>query len=371
LFVALSAWIAACGGSVRDGSNAAGTAGAGGSGGHFISSGGGPRPGSDGGSNAGSESIDAGSASGGASSQSGAAGSSIGGGAGGDGPEPRACLEEELLVITSALELAAFAARGCEVFDGSLSIEDSELTDLDILAPSPLRRITGTLALRNNAALTSIEALGGLERIGRSLVVEDNAVLAHLGGLEGLVGIGTEGEPDSLVISGNPRLSNVEPLSGAELNVDLYLAGNSSLTSLAGLDGLVRCRNITIAVNERLSAWGGLGGLEECSAITIASQPILGSIALPALVRADHLSITGNPELATVLVPSLMTVAQALVIAANDQLVTLGDLPALAGVGSLSISANPELPQCEVDRIASRLAVTCLCSGNDETALCD
>ena len=139
----------------------------------------------------------AGSAGGGAGgvggSTAGASGTSGEGGGDGEGCEMgctdgltchdelgcvRVCTDS--VIITSEAELGAFAARGCQVLEGSLSVESATLLNLDALAPSQLVIITGDLGIEDNTALTSIQGLSGLERVLGSVFITDNAALVRL-----------------------------------------------------------------------------------------------------------------------------------------------------------------------------------------------
>ena len=89
-------------------------------------------------------------------SSAGASGASGEGGGDGEGCEAGCadgltCQEElgcvrvctDSVIITSDAELAAFAALGCQVLEGSLLVESSTLVNLDALSPSPLVIVTG------------------------------------------------------------------------------------------------------------------------------------------------------------------------------------------------------------------------------------
>ena len=114
---------------------------------------------------------------GGSGGDSGAEGGEAGdrpGGSGGGGPCGEACenglvCHAELgcartcagdVVIASPTELTRFAARGCEVLEGSLTIRSPTLVDVDALAaPSTLRVVSGDLVLDQNPKLASLAEL--------------------------------------------------------------------------------------------------------------------------------------------------------------------------------------------------------------------
>lgn len=277
------------------------------------------------------------------------------------------------VAIANLADLAAFAARECETLKGTLTITSPSLTNLEALAPNPVRIITGGLVIDQNPALTDITALAGLERVAGSLVIVGNPLLASIAGLEDLRRVGSNTTENTLVVGDNPLLESLSPLEGIDqLLTSVTVTGNAALKSLAGVDRLRAASNITIAANQALEEIGGLTTLEECGVLTLASNPGLESVALPALRGAGSLGITGNTSLETVALPSLEEVPDTLTVAGNPELTTLGTLDSLTSVGQLIISGNAKLPQCFVDALDARLhACGQPCVGNDAAAICD
>jgi hypothetical protein len=273
--------------------------------------------------------------------------------------------------ITSESDLIAFAAKHCEVLDGSLTITSPTLTSLNALAPSTLRVITGTLTIDGNPVLDNLEGLSGLEEIGHSFILQSSYISDVLG-LETLRSIGSNTASDTLVIAANPRLADIEPLGGVtRLLLTVVVSGNNALTGLAGIGNLTTTTNVTIVNNPALTEIGGFNDLEVAQNLTVASNPALMSAVFPALRVGGSLSITGNELLESVSLPALGT-AQTLTIAGNPVLETVGTLDSLTSVDLLIIAGNSQLPQCFVDALDARLmACDMSCGGNDMTAVCN
>ena len=306
----------------------------------------------------------------------GAAGAPEGGeageGAAGAGGSGIVCADTEPVVITSEAELRAFAARGCELLESTLTIRSPTLESMDALgSPSVLRVITGDLVVEESPILRSFRAFMGLERIGGSLLITASGV-ENLEGFEALRFIGSDSFAHALVIADNPALADVTALGGlTRLTTSIVLANNAVLTSAAGIDRLASTSNVTIANNAALSELAGLTDLENATSLTVASNPSLATLSLPGLLEAGSLSITANEVLASVSLP-LLERAQTLTIAENQTIASVGTLDALVDVGLLIIAGNPMLPQCFVDALDERLgACNMSCSGNDTSAVCE
>jgi hypothetical protein len=305
------------------------------------------------------------------SGENGGSGGTADGGQAGDGTGDEVCSEAKPILITSDADLEEFGARGCEVFDGSVTVTSQTLTSLDALGqPSALRVITGSLAFNQNPLLENIEGIRGLEEIGGSLVFRSTN-LVNLSGLESLRRIGSDFVSDGVVLAANPRLANVTALGElTSLVASISVTSNPELTSLAGLDRLRDTNDVTILGNALLAEIGGLTELEQAMSITVASNPSLASASFPSLLGAGSFSITSNPVLVGVALP-LLESAENLTISGNEALSTVGTLSALGEVGLLVISSNPKLPQCFVDALDARLmACDMSCSGNDASATC-
>jgi hypothetical protein len=274
--------------------------------------------------------------------------------------------------IASDADLRTFAARGCEVLEGSLTIQSPTLTSMALLGePSVLRVITGDLVVQQNPVLDNIEGFLGLERIGGSLIVTQS-YLRNLGGLEMLTLLGSNAFGNALILMQNPRLANVAALGNLQrLLTNINVGANDSLTSLAGIDRLAITNSVTITNNPVLAEIGGLTDLRVSDGFTVAVNPALQTIILPSLTEVTALTITSNGSLASVSMPSLET-AESLTIAENQMLTTVGRLDALTSVGMLIMTGNPMLPQCFVDQLDLRLrACNMTCGGNDRTATCE
>jgi hypothetical protein len=80
------------------------------------------------------------------------------------------------------------ALEGCTTITGSLTVADTQLSDLDGLAS--LSSIDGNLFIRNNAVLNNIEGLRNLISIGGDLRIGYNGMLTELTGLRNLKYVG-------------------------------------------------------------------------------------------------------------------------------------------------------------------------------------
>lgn len=90
-----------------------------------------------------------------------------------------------------------------ETIDGSLYLLASSVMSamVDIIGLDALESVGGTVAIRNNPALTQVSGLSKLLLVGGSLVVQGNPLLLDL---DGLAAVATVGGP--VAISNNDRL---------------------------------------------------------------------------------------------------------------------------------------------------------------------
>jgi len=276
------------------------------------------------------------------------------------------------VTIASEADLVAFAAQGCEVLNGSLTVSSPTLDSLDALAQSSLLIVTGDLAFDTNPLLANIAGIAGLEEVRGSLVFANDDVLGDLAGLESLRRVGSNSTANTLVLTNNAALTSVAALGGVErLLLGVVVTGNDALTSLAGVHHVRATQNVVIAVNGALKTLGGLEDLEEVGNFTLSTNPLLETCVLPSLTTVESLSITSHQSLTSVDISKLAS-ADVLTIAANDLLSTIGDVDALMSVSMLVITGNPALPQCEVDALDARLmACGSSCGGNDPAATCN
>lgn len=291
-------------------------------------------------------------------------------GAGGSGTTGVVC--EGDVSISNDSDLVAFAARGCETLEGSLTISSSTLRSLEALSPGKLRVITGDLNLNLNPQLLDLGGLAGLTRIEGSLLLGQNTLITDLEGLGSLTQIGSDPSLDYLAVYDNTLLENVEALANVtQFLVSLFVNANPSLTSLRGIDSLRSVGFIELYENFVLREFGGLAKLEACGTITAYDNNTLETFDLPALKTCDRLDITSNAALVSLSLPALTDVTGTFYVWSNINLTTLGPLDALTHAGSLSISDNQRLPQCEVDTLDLRLQACEQCTDNDPSAICD
>jgi hypothetical protein len=215
--------------------------------------------------------------------------------------------------------------------DGDCTIRNTRMTKL-----TQLFSVGGTLDLIDNAELTGtikVFSIGGLSLVGSpamevlsletpqteipgSVVIGGNAALRDVGSLGNITSIGS-----TLALVNSPALVTT-PRFVTLVGANLVLQNLPNLVDL-GLDNL-----------ERVGALLEVDGL-------LALQ----TIALPALVHASDILVTGNPELGH-----------------------LG-LPALASANMI-VADNRHLPACQVAALFARVTGTHLQERNDETTTC-
>jgi hypothetical protein len=259
---------------------------------------------------------------------------------------------EGSLMVTSAPDL--LRARGCRRIHGDLLITSGAITDLSPLA--------------------QLESVSGTFQIG-PLQPEQSALrLERLDGLERLREVG------SLVLVGLDGLQDFAPLASLESAPGILITNMAGLISLKGLER-ARWSTISLQYLDALTRLDGLRVPEVAVAFQLASLPKLVSIAaLEPLQSADYLRLVDLPSLINLDglqalaraggeltvrrcqtlgdltgLGGLTTVSGTLEIADNAALVELRALADLESVGKLALHDNPRLPQCEAERLASRL----------------
>ncbi|HHM21155.1 MAG TPA: hypothetical protein ENJ20_03935, partial [Bacteroidetes bacterium] len=159
------------------------------------------------------------------------------------------------VILLSQADVDAFP--GCQVIDGLLSIEGSDITDLTPL--QSLEEITGRLNIANNLSLTSLHGLHNLKKIGL-LFIHGNPLLESISSLGNV----TDGALNSLVIEYCPVLQSLHGLEGITGCNDVRFLKNDALHDLSGLQNLIICRgNFHLNGHLSLENLNGLDNLRE------------------------------------------------------------------------------------------------------------
>lgn len=303
--------------------------------------------------------------------------------------------------ITTLEEMEAFAALGCVVVRGRLSIDgadgaiplqppvtvDSDIDRLEGL--ETVRVVTSSLTIRHTA-VTSLEGLESVRSVG-GLALEGNPMLETLSGLDELESMG-----DVLSIRDNLRLRDVQALSRARLQDEgggLEVVGNDALRTLDGLEGTATALELRILENPALEDIAAATLQTESRRIAIESNGVV-DVDFPNLRSSFTLSFSANEALRSLRAPLLGGHVRTLAVSSNPLLDSL-DFPSLEGALSLSISDNsalreiggfdslttlgtlvvndnPMLPRCGLAKLVEVAEGGCsACTGNDEQTPCD
>src|SRR5690606_31949250 len=150
---------------------------------------------------------------------------------------PVACPDGDIY-ISSQQDLDDYVANYplCPIINGSLFIEESDISDLSGL--NNIATITGDLYISGNQQLTTLNGLSSLETIGGGLFIWGNDNLQDVDGLSSLNTIG-----GALYIDTNPALQNLEGLNSlVTIGEDLVIG----YTGLINLDGLSKDRKSVV-----------------------------------------------------------------------------------------------------------------------------
>jgi len=234
---------------------------------------------------------------------------------------------------------------GCQVIDGDLRISgsDEEPAELSLAALRSLRLVRGSLTIEGVSSLDGLEtleqagtlnlarlgvsdlgALRNLQRViwdppgggdGGIINISECPALEDLGGLEHLTSwqslkIGNCPALESLDgVVGPPRfaelrlyrlpaLREVSALNFARI-VDTVNIERTGIESLDGF-GLAQAESLGISENPALTSLDGLSQLLRVTSLGITDNDALQRVNLPALERAQIISITGNDSLTSV-----------------------------------------------------------------------
>jgi len=295
------------------------------------------------------------------------------------------CVGSYVLISQSMVD--DFYSSGCRIVTGSLTIQGSDITNLDGL--SRLKSIGGALSFRDNDNLINISGLSELTSIGGPLVIEKNPALISINGLASLNSVGSwlvirENDhltsvsglskltsiEDNLQISNNSVLEIIDGLSSlTSVGGPLQISNNDELISIAGLSGLISIEGLSISNNIALPNIDALSGLESVRfSVEIGDNNELSNISLPGLTSLEYnLVISGNNVLTTIDLSSLNSIGGDLLIKENNALNSIAGLSGLISIeGSLEIVNNSALTNIDALSSLESVGLTGSIWGNDE-----
>jgi hypothetical protein len=214
------------------------------------------------------------------------------------------CLAYELGDLTTQAGVDS-ANQNCTSLSESLFISGDDITNVDSL--SNLTSVSKDVIIQFNEALADLDGLSGLTAVKGYIQIWTNKSLENINGLSELKSV------DSLEISVNPVLANLDALQQLSLTLVegqfrsgyVYVVDNIGLLNVDGLSGLSgTVSQIDIEGNDSLLNVDGLSGI---TAVT------------------KELNITKNTSLTNL-----------------DGLVNVGSVG-----GGLSVYANPSLANCQ------------------------
>jgi hypothetical protein len=303
-----------------------------------------------------------------------------------------------------------------ECVDGDLLIDSNDLTDLSLLSSlvrvggnitvtqnpelegldgiDGLTNLEGSLSIRTNVSLRSLDALGRVQgHVGGYIGIVNNRALTNISGLRGITsaGIVTLDANDILNVNGLEGVTDVE---------GLIITSNGQLRDIEGLRALQRADGpIRIVANPLLATGSGLQSLASVStdlifegnasleyldlaalttvggSFTVVSHASLHTLNLPVLDGVEgRIRLVSNPVLETLEAPSLVTPPENMIIQAQNLLPDLAGFASLSGTipGELFIGTNPALTSLDglngIDGVAGRLVIQRNCLVSQESA---
>ncbi|MBC8321794.1 MAG: T9SS type A sorting domain-containing protein [Bacteroidetes bacterium] len=225
---------------------------------------------------------------------------------------------------------------GCTEIEGSVSIYNSDITNLDSL--SVLTSIWGNLSimwansLKDLSGLDNIDSIGGDFNIGvlPSYTRSGNDSLINLDELNNLTSIG-----GSLYIGWNASLVSIEGLNNlSSIGGSLSIEGNATLVSLEGLN-ITSVESLNIHSNSSLPDLTGLENL-----VLISDNLDIGTVRC----GGHAIWCAGNTSMITLDgLNNLSSIGGDLIILCNDSLTSLESLENLTSIaGDLNIGGYYE-----------------------------
>ncbi|MFT4621933.1 MAG: hypothetical protein ACI8PZ_000585 [Myxococcota bacterium] len=222
---------------------------------------------------------------------------------------------------------------------------DVEVLSCDTLqalsGPDSLVAVAGSLRVRSNAGLETLDGFGGVPRLG-ILSVAENPRLRTVRGFGSLRRVDTQftlARNDALVSI--PRFDRLDALGGR-----VEIVHNPALTAIRGMSAMRETTaEIWITDSPALESIDGLGGLTDVGGLALQALPALTDASgLASLTSARSIIIegTGLPHLGGL--SGLDTVDDGLFVWFNQDLADITGLHGLTWVGGdLEVGGNPSL----------------------------
>jgi hypothetical protein len=213
-----------------------------------------------------------------------------------------------------------------------------------------------------------VSNLGLLTDVGRSLIVENAPNLSFF---DFPLTVGGD-----LVLTGIPRLTDLDFLQNAVFPGKVTIANNAGLRNLQSLGlALEVDDDLTIENNPQLrkAFTGTLGAV--FGQLRVAGNPLLTALPLDGLGFASGLEIADNPALAAIALPAAVTITT---IAIHDNAAAQHlAMPQLQFTSAMTVDDDPQLPSCEVTAVFQRIVTPdsgpdpqLEQHGNDDTKVC-
>lgn len=290
-------------------------------------------------------------------------------------------------------QAALDALEGCEIIYGSLSINFAS----DLRPLHALREVRGELYLYTPLLPgdtlpdrpETLEGLDNLEHVGGGLVSLQSVrapSLVPLGklradgplsvrindcdNLESLTGLNLSGPFRQLQITGNDRLTTLDPLRviGTEVTApSIEISGNPSLSGVGALSELTAGLDIKLdgLLVENL---GFLDALRTAEELTISGSPRLVDASLPNVQRLGRLYIGSNPRLVEAPEYARLTELVMLWVTENAELLGAPRFPMLVASEpgrslEVLVTDNPRLERFELPGVVTSSGI--FVQGND------
>jgi hypothetical protein len=182
----------------------------------------------------------------------------------------------------NAGSLVEASASAPHIVEGDLDISnESSLAEYE-----NLEIVTGTLTIVGNTRLGNLDGLGHLRAVGH-LVIKENLALTSIDALSGLR------HARSVTIEGNPRLENLHGLASLKKLHRLVVTDNGIFCT-SGVSGLTEVGELVVSRNPRLLSLRGFSHLESAGSVTIVDNPRL---AARSGFLVDLRRVTGRLEI--------------------------------------------------------------------------
>jgi hypothetical protein len=261
------------------------------------------------------------------------------------------------------------AYEGCATITGYLHIVGSDLTNLDALSsleiieddPSNPAPGGNGLLIENNDLLDNVDGLYNLRMVAGGITIMDNDILTSTTGLgENLQHVGTNGQGQTLYVSGNDQLADL----GASWDFfdgmmpgSLTLEENALLANIMGFHtvqevtgGVTICNNTALETLAGLEALTMVGadhwgmGVNLCNNLALTNTDAIGGM----IHIAGSLEVTNNAAVQALTgFETIMNIGAnenhtSIAILNNGQLQTV-TIGAQEVTGSVEIENNPQL----------------------------